>query len=1711
MFAFGFLYLAYIFSDYSFPKIRKDLTISLALKRLFIPLLLLTGLLLSVTPVSAQDIFPATGGENISADNVNGSFTALSNIIIDETSAGQVSAGEFILNVPEGFEWNTALTPSVAIEAATGFSGKGTSLEMEFTSITATQITFTVLSASDQPPNKAGKITISGLAVRPTTGELPNQGNIMASGSSVSNVNDSFGTLKMVAGAPSDVFIESAANGSGSVLTGHNLTAGEALTVYAISRDQGGNFIANVAADSWNLTNINGLSPTPLTIAGDRKSATFSSTLTGSAVLNITKSGLTDHPSGTINVAPDLPAALEIITQPSASNVAGTAFPTQPVLQVKDRFGNVVTTDNITRITASRSAGSGILKSKTGSTTQAASDGIVTFSNLFHTVANDISLSFSADGLPTVTSNTITIDHALAADLVFTRQPPNGARNTPLDPAPQVQVIDAYGNRVDTTGVLVDLNISFTEVNQASISGDQVSTNASGIALFPALTFNKNGSYTLKAGAANLDSSEVSRDLIIADAGQLTNFLIESADDTITAGQSFDIKITALGGQGEVLDGSKGRALFDDKVFIRSSGKLLAGADSTTDAFTNGVLASHTVNIATAGEMTISATGPEGTITSTSDPFIITPAVAFADSSYFTVSNDSLIANGSSTSVITVTLVDQYGNKLISGGDDVTITHTGSGTLSGTVDNGDGTYSAILTAPTDVGSATITASLNGNTVKNQSGATQTEVQYIPGPLATFLIEDTGGNSGAVSNQTAGSPFNLKITAKDADNNTVTSFNGTVEITSGATFISGEGTTPPFTNGVLDSYPVTLRSAGNFRISARQFTIAGESNLFTVSPASADRITSTVTIGSPFLENNGTDTTSVWVQLKDKFGNNLTSQDGNTVNLFFESPASASLSNGGSATYEGNGVFRGILTAGANTIEIVNIIATLNNTAGSSAASDIDTVEVLITEINTWASKSGGNRTGMRDWNLSDNWSLGSIPSINQITEIPTNPANGDHYPVVAQNTTIDFLEIHNEATVNLEPGFTMTFNYDLSGEGTYICDRSTVIIYGNLTVATYASTTCNTTFTGSGEAKITGNALLGNVTIDKDITLTGRMEVMDTLVVTEGSTITIEDGASLDIQGEAQIDGTLVFDGGHLKIGTDVNDSNINISNTTVEFNGTEPQDITGLKDFDDLIINNSDGVTFHNDVVVDDTLFIEEGVLIIDSGFSLVAPEISGNTSNIRMLRALSGEPGWRMIAPPLASTYKDFLDSTVTQGYLNSTLGLQDLNGDSLQPNVLFYNETYAGTDNQRWRAPLDADNPLSPGRGLFVYFFGDVPSDDRYNNPLPDILSIQGPENEGDGTSFTFPVTYTAAADTGWNLVGNPYAATIDWDDGNWIKENMDNVIYVWDPAKNDYQEYNGIDGDPALDDGLIMPFQAFWVKANGNGPPLLQVKEASKTIGGTFYRKSTKKPASIEFKLLADSLEKTSHLTLSLDGKTGKDPRDAYRLLPFDTNTYLELYFTLEDGTELSINNLARKFGKAISIPIHVGGFKNGNPLNGSYTLSWPEFGDVPEAWSLVLEDQHTGKKINLRKNTFYSFDVYQSKQKKPINNTPRNFHLTAGPDTKSKTAARSKPRFILRINPGKDAAGLPSEYKLGINYPNPFTESTTIKFATPLEGQVQIMIYDILGRRVKTILNEDLPADFHEIQWNPRQLASGMYICVMRAGGKQFTRKMTFIK
>jgi len=93
----------------------------------------------------------------------------------------------------------------------------------------------------------------------------------------------------------------------------------------------------------------------------------------------------------------------------------------------------------------------------------------------------------------------------------------------------------------------------------------------------------------------------------------------------------------------------------------------------------------------------------------------------------------------------------------------------------------------------------------------------------------------------------------------------------------------------------------------------------------------------------------------------------------------------------------------------------------------------------------------------------------------------------------------------------------------------------------------------------------------------------------------------------------------------------------------------------------------------------------------------------------------------------------------------------------------------------------------------------------------------------------------------------------------------------------------------------------------------------------------------------------------------------------------------------------------------------------------------------------------------------------------------------------------------------ESAELPEAFSLSQNYPNPFNARTTISFSIPASGQVRLEAFDLLGRKVETILDSYMEAGSHSTVWDCSGLSSGIYFYRLIANDKTNVRKMMFIK
>ena len=89
--------------------------------------------------------------------------------------------------------------------------------------------------------------------------------------------------------------------------------------------------------------------------------------------------------------------------------------------------------------------------------------------------------------------------------------------------------------------------------------------------------------------------------------------------------------------------------------------------------------------------------------------------------------------------------------------------------------------------------------------------------------------------------------------------------------------------------------------------------------------------------------------------------------------------------------------------------------------------------------------------------------------------------------------------------------------------------------------------------------------------------------------------------------------------------------------------------------------------------------------------------------------------------------------------------------------------------------------------------------------------------------------------------------------------------------------------------------------------------------------------------------------------------------------------------------------------------------------------------------------------------------------------------------------------------------VPSQFSLAQNYPNPFNPSTTLEYDLPRETHVQLVVYDNLGREIRTLTDEVQPAGYYKVVFDASDLASGMYLYRLTAGGFTKVRKLLLIR
>jgi endonuclease I len=297
-----------------------------------------------------------------------------------------------------------------------------------------------------------------------------------------------------------------------------------------------------------------------------------------------------------------------------------------------------------------------------------------------------------------------------------------------------------------------------------------------------------------------------------------------------------------------------------------------------------------------------------------------------------------------------------------------------------------------------------------------------------------------------------------------------------------------------------------------------------------------------------------------------------------------------------------------------------------------------------------------------------------------------------------------------------------------------------------------------------------------------------------------------------------------------------------------------------------------------------------------------------NGGLQSINSVTISGSSNHFRMMSSPVAGQiYSDLLSELWTQGMTNG--------------------DTYTGTanvwtyDGSSWNALSNLNTATqTAGAGFLVFVYVDTDNDGDTGDTgasgyLPVTLSVSGTVNS---SSATVPSSGSIDADA-WELAGNPYASTIDWD--NVTKTNVTTSAYVWDSQAGTpaYISWNGSSG--SLTDGLIAPYQGFWVQGDG-GTGSITIETADKSSSsGTFYKTMTDSTGSMSFSISSGNYSDQTFVSFMTDGAEGMDNADAYKLLPMSPSERI-VGISYAEGNGLDISNLPYSHEGSIAIPLDI---------------------------------------------------------------------------------------------------------------------------------------------------------------------------------------------
>lgn len=473
-----------------------------------------------------------------------------------------------------------------------------------------------------------------------------------------------------------------------------------------------------------------------------------------------------------------------------------------------------------------------------------------------------------------------------------------------------------------------------------------------------------------------------------------------------------------------------------------------------------------------------------------------------------------------------------------------------------------------------------------------------------------------------------------------------------------------------------------------------------------------------------------------------------------------------------------------------------------------------------------------------------------------------------------------------------------------------------------------------------------------------------------------------------------------------------------------------------------------------------------------------------------------ISGNEGWRLLSLPKSGGIIDDISDDVP---------IQGINGGddptASDANVILYQS------GNSFGEPANVTTAWGDGFGFGLYLFNNTTNN---SSNLPITLDISGAEPSSNvavdlNTTPSGGTDGAGAADSKYTLVGNPFASNYDLSaftvsSGVGIQDN----VHFWNDGTGSYSTI-----DRTTSSGYIVsPWQGFWVEVlTSQTASQITFPTSGKTSSdadGTFFSKKVNNHGDISFTLTSDdSFDEAIRLAFRPYANSGMDPADASKLTPMAPN-FATMSFASNNRLK-SVESLPYYLEEEVSLSLHpqfVG-------IDGEFTFNWSGIETIPAEWEIILHDHEMETSLNMREVSEYVFMAEADAQmkKNPLS-------ILSGSVAISMKAKDEASRFGITIRPNSvnnEVSEDPTVFALYQNYPNPFNPSTTIGYSIKKAGMVNISVYNLMGQKVATLMNENKSAGQYNVSWNAANVTSGMYYYRLIANGQAITRKMTLIK